>query len=135
MPLTKKNIAMCIILSFITCGIYGIYWLIVLTDDTRNASNDYTGASGGVAFLLTLVTCGLYGYYWAFKQGERIDNAKAVRGMQTSGNSNILFLILQIFGLSIVNFILIQDALNKISDNDMYMGNGPINMNGPVNMM
>ena len=25
--ITKKNIAVCIILTFVTCGIYSIYWL------------------------------------------------------------------------------------------------------------
>ena len=29
----QRNIAVCIILSIVTCGIYGIYWLICLNDD------------------------------------------------------------------------------------------------------
>ena len=76
MPINKRNLAVSIILTIVTCGIYGIYWFIVMTDDTKNVSGDINGASGGVAFLLTLVTCNIYGYYWAYKQGERIDNAK-----------------------------------------------------------
>lgn len=133
MPINKRNLAVSIILSIVTCGIYGIYWFIVLTDDTKNVSGDVQGASGGVAFLLTLVTCNIYGYYWAYKQGERIDNAKAMRGMP-SGNTNVLYLILAIFGLYIVVYILTQDSLNKISDMDMTMngGNGPM-YNGPMN--
>ena len=75
MPINKRNLAVSIILTIVTCGIYGIYWFIVMTDDTKNVSGDINGASGGVAFLLTLVTCNIYGYYWAYKQGERIDNA------------------------------------------------------------
>lgn len=58
----KRNIAVCIILSIVTCGIYGIYWFICLNNDTNTASNTF-GTSGGVAFLLTLVTCGIYGIY------------------------------------------------------------------------
>lgn len=27
----QRNIAVCIILSIVTCGIYGIYWFIVLS--------------------------------------------------------------------------------------------------------
>ena len=57
-------------------------------------AGDINGASGGVAFLLTLVTCNIYGYYWAYKQGERIDNAKNARGIPSS-NSNVLYLILR----------------------------------------
>ena len=130
MPITKRNIAMAVILSIVTCGIYGIYWFIVLTDETTQVSNDVTGATGGVAFLLTLVTCGIYGFYWAYKQGERIDNARMMRGIPGGGSSNVLFLILQIFGLGIVNYIIMQDALNKIADYDEFqmhnMNNGPM---------
>ncbi len=54
----ERNIAVCIILSLVTCGIYMIYWFICLTDEANNASNS-TGTSGGMAFLLSLVTCGI----------------------------------------------------------------------------
>ena len=29
----QKNIALCIVLSLVTCGIYGIYWFITLVND------------------------------------------------------------------------------------------------------
>ena len=65
----QRNIAVCIILSIVTCGIYGIYWFIVLSNDTNTVSNAQNATSGGVAFLLSLVTCNIYGLYWAYKQG------------------------------------------------------------------
>ena len=68
----KRNIAMYIILSIVTCGIFGIYWFICLTDDSKLAANDNESASGPVAFLLTIVTCGIYGWYWAYKLGDRV---------------------------------------------------------------
>lgn len=141
MPITKRNLATSIILSIVTCGIYSLYWLVVITDDTNNAVNDSQGTSGGITLLLSIVTCGIYGIYWAYKQGEKLDNARYMRGISGAGNSNILFLILQIFGLGIVNYIIMQDILNKISDYDQnmmnggngYYNNGPYN-NGPMNM-
>jgi hypothetical protein len=129
MPITKRNLATCIILSIVTCGIYSLYWFIVVTDDAKNVSNDVEGASGGTALLLSIITCNIYGFYWAYKQGERLDNARYMRGMAGGGNSNILFLLLQIFGLGIVNYIIMQDILNKISDYDQQMMNGN---KGPV---
>ena len=74
-----RNIAIAIILTIVTCGIYGIYWFIVLTNETNEAACEPNGTSGGIAFLLTLVTCGIYGFYWAYKQGEKIDKAKNMR--------------------------------------------------------
>jgi len=40
----QKSIALCIILSLITCGIYGLYWMYTLTEDVNAISGD-TNAS------------------------------------------------------------------------------------------
>ena len=109
----ERNIAVCIILTIVTCGIYGLYWIICLNNDANTASNTF-GTSGGMVLLLTIVTCGIYGWYWVFKQGEKIDAAKKSRGMDSS-NSGILYLILCIFGLGIVAYALMQNELNKLA--------------------
>lgn len=107
--ITGRNIAVAIILTLVTCGIYGIYWFIVLTDETNQLSGRPNETSGIVAFLLTLVTCGIYGWYWSYKLGEKVDVIKN----DTNGSSAVIFIILQIFGLGIVNYALAQDAINK----------------------
>ena len=119
--ITKRSIGVAILLSIVTCGIYGIYWMVVVTDDTNKAINDPNGTSGGIAVLLSIVTCGIYGIYWAYKQGEKLDNAKNMRGIPSS-NSNILYLVLDILGLGIIAIALMQDSLNKISDYDNFNG-------------
>lgn len=129
--ITKRNIGLAILFTVITCGIYGIYWMVVVTDDTNKSVNDINGTSGGIAVLLSIVTCGIYGIYWAYKQGERLDNAKNMRGIPSS-NSNILYLVLDILGLSIIAIALMQDSLNKISDYDSFNGNNGYN-NGYYN--
>lgn len=63
--------------------------------------------------MLTLVTCGIYGFYWAYKQGEKIDKAKNMRNLPSS-NSGILYLILQLFGLGIIAYALMQNELNQL---------------------
>ena len=116
----KRNIAMYIILSIVTCGIFGIYWFICLTDDSKLAANDNESASGPVAFLLTIVTCGIYGWYWSYKLGDRVDYAANSRGIgDGSSNSKILFIVLQLLGLGIVNYLIAQDKLNKIHSTAM----------------
>lgn len=110
----QRNIALCIVLSIITCGIYSIYWLICLANDTNTVTGNPEGTSGGMVFLFTLITCGIYGFYWAYKQGEKIDNAKQARGIASS-NSGILYLVLSILGLSIVAYALMQDQINKLA--------------------
>ncbi len=108
----ERNIAVCIILSLVTCGIYGLYWFVCLTEDTNAAANE-EGTSGVMALVFTLITCGIYGLYWAYKCGEKLDKAKTDRGMSAS-NGGVLYLILYIFG-GIIAYALIQNELNKLA--------------------
>ncbi len=111
----ERNIAVSIILSIVTCGIYGMYWFVCLTNDTNTVSGE-AGTSGGLALVLTLVTCGIYGLYWAYKCGEKLDTAKQKRGIPAS-NGGVLYLILFIFG-GIIAYALIQNELNKLASNN-----------------
>ena len=112
--MTQRSIPICIILSIVTCGIYGIYWFVVLTDDVNAVAGDTQAPSGVVCFLLSLVTCGIYGLYWNYKQGEKLDYVKTSQGYPSS-NSGILYLILSLIGLSIVSYALMQNELNKFT--------------------
>ena len=110
----RRNIAVCIVLTLVTCGIYGIYWIVCLTNDVNTGSGDVNGTSGGMVVLLPIVTCGIYGIYWAYKQGEKLDFTKHNRGIPSS-NSGGLYLILQIFGFGIIAYALMQNELNKLA--------------------
>ena len=111
---SKKEIVTSIILTFVTCGIYGIFWFISITDDARIVSGD-DRLSGGKCFLLTLVTCGIYGFYWAYLMGKAMMQAKAKNDLPADDNA-MLYVILQIFGLGIVIYCLVQTDLNAIAD-------------------
>ena len=110
----ERNIVVCIILSLVTCGLYTYYWLYVLNEDLRTYTGNKNGTSGGMVILLTLITCGIYHYYWLYKQGDTIDNVKLQRG-RMSGSLGILYLILGIFGLTIVSYALMQNELNTFA--------------------
>ena len=112
--IANRDIVMAVILSIITCGIYGIYWFIVMTDDA-NVISDEQNASGGLAFLYTLLTCGIYGIYWNYKMGQKLFAAGQKYNKQINDNS-ILYLILSIFGVAIINYCLMQNDLNKFSE-------------------
>lgn len=109
----EKNIAVQIILSILTCGIYGIYWFITLTDDAGRANND-AEFSGGKAFVFTLLTCGIYGIYWNYKIGKEMYEANQKYGINASDNS-VLYLILSLFGFSIITYCLVQNELNVLA--------------------
>lgn len=111
--IAERNIVLAIVLSLITCGIYGIYWFIVMTDESNKLSDEPT-ASGGLAFVYSLITCGIYTFYWNYKMGEKMYKAGKKYNKDISDNG-VLYLILAIFGLSIVNYCLIQSDLNRFS--------------------
>ena len=112
----ERNIVTTIILSIVTCGIYGIIWMIGMTDDAAylNEDKEFQGVK---AFLFGLITCGIYTIYWNYKMGKTMFEAGNKKGIQISDNS-VLYLILSLLGLGIVNYCLIQSDLNKFATNN-----------------
>jgi len=115
--INSRDIVVCIILSFITCGIYGIVWFIEIVNDLNYASDSNDDTTGGVVFLLSLITCGIYGVYWFYKASEKVNAIKRKRGLYPDTSLGVIYLLLAIFGFSIVNYCLIQNELNKYSTN------------------
>ena len=111
---TNRNIGLAIVLSFITCGIYAIIWMVSINDDVNVVSEDTSGMSGAMVFILTLITCGIYGIYWNYKMGQKLYEANGKYDKGINDNS-IVYLILSICGLSIISYCLMQSDLNKFS--------------------
>ena len=44
----QRNIALCIVFSIITFGIYALYWFVCLTNDANQESGQTDATSGGV---------------------------------------------------------------------------------------
>lgn len=112
-PIQKREIVTAILLTIVTCGIYGIYWFVKLTDESNEVSGS-DAASGALAIVYTLITCGIYTIYWNYKMGQKMHEAGKRYGIEIADNS-VLYLILSIFGLGIVNYCLIQSDLNRLA--------------------
>ena len=110
----NRNIAVCIILSIVTCGLYGLYWLACLANDVNTVSGRQGDLSGGMVVLLSIVTCSIYYLYWSYTAGEKIDAARQARGLPVQSNG-LVYLLLSLFGLSIVAYALMQNELNRMS--------------------
>ena len=104
-----RSIPISIILSFVTCGIYMLYWIYRLNDEINELAQDETAPGGGLVIILTVLTCGIYGLYWYYRMGEKCDYIA-----QTNSSSNVLYLVLGIFGLGIVSVALMQDTINRV---------------------
>ncbi len=108
MQIKNRSIPMCVILSIITFGIYGIYWFIVMTNESNSLAPNNATTSGGKAFLLSIITLGIYSIYWNYKLGAKVDEMKG-----TDSNSAVLYLIIGLVGFSIINYCLAQSEINK----------------------
>ena len=108
----KRNIALCVILTIVTLGIYGLYWFVQITNDVNELANPEKKTSGGAAFLLTILTCNIYGFYWAYKMGGLLDKAQTDRGMPAQ-NRAVVYLILELI-IAPVGWILMQHTINSM---------------------
>ncbi|MDR1781908.1 MAG: DUF4234 domain-containing protein [Bacilli bacterium] len=113
--LTRRSIAMVIILSIITCGIYGIYWIIVTQNEIKRIYIKQPLSDGVVVFLLGIVTCGIYNIYWMYKTCVITDEIYEVNGLRASNNT-ILFVLLGVFLTPIAYYALMQDKINYLID-------------------
>ncbi len=108
----KRDIALYIFFSIITCGIFCLYWIAVINDDINMAtSRDDT--SGGMVVLFSIITCGIYQLYWFYKMGDRIDGIKMARGVN-SNYTGLVYLLLGLFGFGIISVALMQHEINKL---------------------
>lgn len=111
----ERNIVTAIILSIVTCGIYGVYWIYCIAEDIYNTENNLP-TTPGLTLLLFIITGGLYGIY-VFYQWGKVMHTIGDRFDVTIEDRSIVYIILSIVGLSLVNLVLIQTDINNIVDN------------------
>lgn len=109
--MNQRNVVSCILLTIVTCGLYGIYWVYALNNDVARMNND--PEDGGTVLLLSLITCGIYYIIWQFKMGDKIDQAGGK-------NDGVVYLILSLFSLSIVSLALMQTEINNLQNGRGY---------------
>lgn len=105
----ERNIGLAILFSFLTCGIYMLYWHYKKSEEFRQLTGDQSLPEGGMTILLSIVTCNIYLIYWHYKMGQASDQLKG----DPNGNSGVINLLLYLFGLGLVSLILEQSAINQ----------------------
>jgi uncharacterized sodium:solute symporter family permease YidK len=108
MAIKHRNIVSCILLTLITCGIYGIYWTIMLAKEAVSVKDPSDSAILEIVLMLFIPFVGLFLAEKKFAEGC------AAKGIPHSDNS-VLYLILGLVGLGIVGFCMLQNDLNKLA--------------------
>jgi len=118
-----RSLAAYILLSIITCGIYGYYFIYSVAKDVNIACADDGEETAGLGMfiLLSIVTCGFYSIYWMYKLGNRLTANAPRYGMsfQENGSTIVLWkvfgLLICCIGTYIGDYILIKNT-NAICD-------------------
>ena len=100
-----------ILLSLVTCGFYGIYWIYKVSEETQNYSGEQD-MTPVVDTLLCFVP--FYSLYWIYKQSQKITRMQTKAGLPPRDEA-ILHTVLGAF-VGIVAIFMFQDNLNKIWD-------------------
>ena len=111
--LKNRSIASVIILTIVTCGIYGLYWVY----DTMHGLELTSGKESGVNAMACLLLCifvAPVGYIlFGLGANEQLNMIKEQRGIPTEDNQ-VMYMILGFF-LPIVLIPLVQDEINKLT--------------------
>ena len=108
MAIKERNIVVCILLTLVTCGIYGIYWVIMLAKEAVSVKDPSDNAILEIVLMLFLPFLGI------FLSEKKFAEGCAARGIPHSDNS-VLYLILGLVGLGIVGLCMLQNDLNKLA--------------------
>ncbi|MBQ8905986.1 MAG: DUF4234 domain-containing protein [Ruminococcus sp.] len=109
---------MTFILSYVTCGIYGMYMFYVMTETNNQIARNRGVAeiSGFIkAVLLGCVTCGIYTIYWMYKFAEQQVAIAKASGVQPQPTDSpiVLFLINYV---PVYSFYVLCDNYNRTVD-------------------
>lgn len=118
-----RNIVLLVILSVVTCGIWGIVWFFQLGSDIQmfraSARTLDSGHRGDekpnplTDFVLSIVTCGIWSIVVAYQWPQLLQEPLRARGQRVDTNLPVLSLVLALFGMHIVGMVLMQQLLNE----------------------
>ena len=108
MAIKKRSLVTCILLTLITCGIYGIYWMIMLAKESVSVKDP---ADSGILEIILMLFLPIVGIFLCEK---KFAEGCAARGIPHKDNA-ILYLILSLVGLGIVPICMLQNDLNKLA--------------------
>ena len=110
-----RSIALGIIFSLLTCGIYSLYWEYKQMA-TLNAWLGRTEYRFWLWFFLSLLTCGIFALYYEYKMAVGINEVQANNGLNVSNSLAVICVLFAIFGIGIASLAIQQWEINKFYD-------------------
>lgn len=97
---TDRSLILYIVLSVLTCGIYGYYFLYKMALDVNVAcEGDGETTPGLLPFIIfSFLTCGIYSFVWEYKLGDRLKNNAGRYGIMFAESGGTI-LMWDLFGV------------------------------------
>jgi FtsH-binding integral membrane protein len=99
--MTRRSIAFVLILSFITFGIYSLYWFVVTKDEMNRM-----GAQIPTAWLIIVPIANIW-WMWKYSEGVEVATRKDMSGA-------VAFILLFLVGA--IGMAILQNSFNKVAD-------------------
>lgn len=111
----KRSPVAILLLSLITCGIYGIIVFYQISSEVKDFRSD-SSISPGIEVLLCLLTGGIYEIYWFYKFSRMVYDMQVRVGTPGACDNTILFTVISVLRLNVVALMLLQTELNRVWD-------------------
>ncbi len=108
--ISERNVLVCMLLCFLTFGLYHIYWVYKINNEVNYLSGEPNALSGGWVLFWDFFTLGWFSFYWHYIMGERMDRMRWKAG----SGSSILFLIFRIAHVPLINLAIAQFHINHV---------------------
>ena len=105
----KRNIAVCVVLSIVTFGIYGIVWLSRICKDIRHLHGEEAPVATEVVLIVLIP---FYSWYWAVTRGRQMYEDSEKRGGNMADNK-MLYLIFSVLNLAVFTMGFMQSQFNN----------------------
>ena len=114
----EKSIALNVVLTFVTCGLYGLYWLYTIAKDLNDlcvSQHQEKGPDPFLVVVLSIVTCGIYHIYYMYKAGKMVSSL--TKNGQHLSDDSVVLMVLAILQLSLVSYCILQSNINGLTKN------------------
>jgi hypothetical protein len=107
-----RSIVTDIILTIITCGIYGLYWQYKQMETLNNwlRREDF---NFWIWLILSIITCGIFALYYEYKMARGIIEIQEQNSLRISSELPLICVLLAVFSLGIVSLAIQQSEINK----------------------
>ncbi len=111
--LKNRSVALVIILSLVTCGIYGLYWIYVTAEALENNGRAGNGMNGIVLLLLCLFIPSVGYLLFGMAADQNLNSIRSQRGLMRKDNK-VVYMLLGFF-IPIVLVGLVQNDINEFT--------------------